>query len=189
MNKFFKLMLVVVLLIPMFTTNNVQVEARRYSTSHRTSSLARSRNSKSLNSLNKKNNYSSNKNNQSSSMRSRSYMRTGGGILGALLIGNLLFGSSPVLSMLTTILFWFFIFKFIGMLFGRKKTSTHTTTNQNNYNNTGQANSHHMQQMAIINDLVNEASNRDIDVSYILDDEYTSLDEKITLIRQQLNKM
>lgn len=187
MSKYVKLMLVVTLLLPMFTQNQVEVSAKRYSSGY--SSLARSRNNSSLNSLNKKNNYTykSSTNNNYTRSNSRRLMRTGGGILSFLLIGNLLFGSSPILSLLTTMLFWMFIISILSKLFRGKRQTTYQQTNYG-YNNQ-QGNSHHMQQMAIINELVNEANQRDIDVSFILDDDNTTLDEKISLIRQQLNKI
>lgn len=186
MNKFLKVLLILTLMLPLFNFDQQQLDARRYS-SHRSSSLVRSRNTNSLNKLNKKNNFS---NQASKRTNSRSSLfRTGGGLLGMLLIGNLFFGANSFLSVIVSLLFWFFLINIFIAMFKNKSSNRHSVNNGYNNNTRGYSNDQHMQNMIYINELVNEANERNLDVSFILDDEFTSLEQKITLIREQLNKI
>lgn len=187
MKKFFSVFLVFCLMLPTVTTNgNVTLSAKHYSSS---SSSARSRNNSSLNKLNKQNNYSSSNSyssttKKSSSPKTRSRTKVFGGVLGAMFVGSLLFGNNILLSTLTTIVFWVFIFSLLMRLL-RPKRNSQTYEKSSQMNN--QYESHHMQQMRYINELVDMANAKDIDVSYILDDENLSLDEKIKLIRERVS--
>ncbi len=171
MKKSLNVFLIICLFIPVMMMNNPeQLAAKRYR-----SSMARSRNSSSLKSFNQKNNYSTTANKQSSSNRRFGY----GSLFGSLMLGSLLFGNNVFLSTLTTIFFWGLIIMLIMRLLQPRKT-------QSNYQTTNHE-SHQMQQMRYINQLVENASRKDIDVSYILDDQTLTIDEKIILIKEKLN--
>ncbi len=177
MKKSLNIFLLVCLLIPSFMfTNTVDLSAKKYSSS---SSHVKSRNNNSLNSFNSKNNYSTS--NKSTTSSSKSYRRSGG-LLGGLFIGSLLFGDSPILSSIVNIIFIMVIISLIIRLLRPKRQAQ--TYEQPKYQSPNE--SHHMNQVRYINELVDIANRKDIDVSYILDDDQLTIDEKAKLIKERV---
>lgn len=171
-------------------TRGVELSAKRVSSSSMGSVKTRSSNS----TVRTKNNYAKSKakqqatNGYGTKQKNTSKSRGIGSFLGGMFLGSLLFGRGTFMSGIVNILFIFIIIRLIIKLFTRKKEKNQfnqagqyrTNTQQNNYN------SDLTPLFNELDELVEMANQRDVDVSDILNNDQLTIHEKLNKIRNIL---
>lgn len=205
MKKIVQVFFVLMLLItPAFEgATSVDLSAKRVRSSSLGSTKTRSSNS----TIRTKNNYAKSKAKQQATngygtkqrTTTRSRTRGVGSFLGGMFLGSFLFGRGSFMSGIINLLFIFFVIRFIiGLITKRKAKKQFNQAGQYQTNNpfdqTGQSRATNQQNYASdltplfneLDELVEMANQRDIDVSDILNDDRLTIHEKLNMIRNIL---